>query len=238
MTVVTLGHDLLSLASLFFLEVVLGIDNLVFISIASAKLPKVQQQKAAVFGLLLALGARLLLLFGVKWIVSLQTPFFTVLQHGISGRDLLLGLGGLFLLFKGTQEIHAEIMEAEQRAVAAHASGKFAGVLLQIVVLDLIFSLDSVMTAIGMTQQYWIMVLAITLSIGVMIFANRALNAFITEHPSVKMLAISFLIMVGTVLIADAMHYHIPRGYIYFSIAFSLSVEALNIVRHRRRAKK
>lgn len=235
MSLASLGHDLLSLLTLFFLEVVLGVDNLIFVSIASSRLPKNQQSKARTLGLLLALVTRLMLLSAVTWLASFTNPLLTIADFSLSGRDILLSLGGVFLLYKGTQEIHQEFLITAEQNAAQKASQKFTWVILQIALLDIIFSLDSVITAIGMTQNFSIMAMAITLAIGVMIMASKALANFIDENPSVKMLAISFIIMVGMVLCADGFHYHIPRPYIYFSIAFSLSVESLNILLRKRK---
>lgn len=227
-----LGHTLISLLTLFFLEVVLGIDNLVFISIASSKLPSAQRAKARMIGLTLALFLRLLLLSFISFLANLTEPFFSYQSIHVSLRDLLLTFGGVFLIYKATTEIHEEFNHDSEQ-IKPHAN-KFFMVILQIAVLDLIFSLDSIMTAIGMVQNYYIMVVAIVLSIGVMIFANVPLSRFIEKNPSIKMLAISFILMVGMVLIADGFHFHVPRPYIYFSIAFSLFVEALNITARKK----
>ncbi len=227
------GHLLLSLMTLLFLEVVLGIDNLIFISIASSQLPKNERAKARVIGLGLALILRLLLLSFISFLSGLTHPIISVNSTQISLRDILLTAGGIFLIYKATSEIHAEFTPEEEKETAITKT--FFMVILQIGVLDLIFSLDSIMTAIGMVQEYYIMVVAIILSIGVMIFANVPLSNFIEKNPSIKMLAISFILMVGMVLIADGFHFHVPRPYIYCSIAFSLFVEALNITARKKK---
>lgn len=233
--IVEFGHFLMSLSTLFFLEVVLGIDNLVFISIASQQLPRNERAKARVIGLCLALFLRLLLLSFVGYLASLTTPLFSLNAFNVSIRDILLTFGGIFLLYKSTAEIHAEF--TPEKNETATTSNQFFIVILQIGFLDLIFSLDSIMTAIGMVQNYYTMMTAIILSIGVMIFANVPLSDFIEKNPSVKMLAISFILMVGMVLIADGFHFHIPRPYIYCSIAFSLFVEILNITLRKKTVK-
>ena len=230
------GHLLLSLMTLFFLEVVLGIDNLIFISIASSQLPKDERARARVIGLGLALILRLLLLSFISFLSGLTHPLISFDSIQISVRDILLTAGGIFLIYKATSEIHAEFTPEEEQITTK--AKKFFMVILQIGVLDLIFSLDSIMTAIGMVQEYSIMVVAIILSIGVMIFANVPLSNFIEKNPSIKMLAISFILMVGMVLIADGFHFHVPRPYIYCSIAFSLFVEALNITARKKNLKE
>jgi predicted tellurium resistance membrane protein TerC len=229
------GHLLLSLLTLLFLEVVLGIDNLIFITIASSQLPEHLRPKARVIGLCLALVLRLLLLSFVSYLADLTHPFINYHSIHISLRDILLTFGGLFLIYKATSEIHAEFLPEDEKQTST--SAKFFMVILQIGMLDLIFSFDSIMTAIGMVQEFYIMVIAIILAIAVMIFANVPLSRFIEKNPSVKMLAISFILMVGMVLIADGFHFHVPRPYIYFSIAFSLFVESLNIMVRKKSLK-
>ncbi len=220
----------LSLATLSFLEIVLGIDNLIFISIMASRLPEHQQAKARLFGLLLALVTRLLLLASVVWIVRLTEPFFSVGDLALSWRDIILIVGGMFLLGKATLEIH-EAVEGEEHVPnpAADAAGTFALIIAQIVALDVIFSLDSVLTAVGLTDQFPIMAAAIILAIMVMIFLAAPLSKFVERHPTVKMLALSFLLLIGMALTADGLHVHIPRGYLYFSIAFAVMVEVLNL---------
>lgn len=231
-----LSHLLLSLLTLIFLEIVLGIDNLVFITLASNSLPEEQRPKARVFGLCLALFLRLLLLAFVNYLSSLTDPLLTINHFKISFRDILLTVGGLFLIYKSTAEIHSEFYPSPLMLSNKHTAMLF--VIAQIAVLDLIFSLDSIMTAIGMVQEFYLMAIAIIISIIVMIFANVPLSKFIEKNPSIKMLAISFILMVGMVLVADGAHFHVPRPYIYFSIAFSLFVETLNIKLQKRKIRE
>jgi len=231
-----LWHDLLSLLTLIFLEIVLGIDNLVFVSIASSRLPQHLQAKARTFGLILALFTRLLLLAVASWLASFTTPLFTIAEFAVSGRDILLALGGVFLLYKGTEEIHEEFTKFEQNNLAEKAKSTFTKVIIQIAILDIIFSFDSVITAVGMTPHFWIMATAITFAIAIMLVASHPLSTFIEKNPSVKMLAISFILMIGMMLVADGLHFHIPRAYIYFSITFSLFVESLNLVLRKKKA--
>lgn len=228
----------LSLATLTILEIVLGIDNLVFLSILSHKLPHTQQPLARRVGLSLAWATRLMLLASAVWLAKLVTPLFTVFSIAISGRDLFLLVGGMFLLAKATQEIHYELEpHADVKQIEAK-SALFWWVIVQIALFDMVFSLDSVLTAIGLTNNFWVMAVAITIAILAMIFLSEPLSKFIEQHPSVRMLALSFLILIGMVLIADAFKTHIPRGYIYFAMGFSLSVESLNIWRNKRLYKK
>lgn len=225
---------LLSFATLTILEIVLGIDNLVFLAIITQRLPTAKQRKARQLGLTLAWVMRLLLLASAVWLTKLTTPLFTVYALNVSGRDLFLLIGGVFLLVKATQEIHAQI---EPTITVQQTSGvppAFGWVIVQIALLDIIFSLDSVLTAIGLTNRFWLMAAAITIAIIAMIFASEPLSRFIERHPTIKMLALSFLILIGMVLIADGCHYHIPRGYVYFAMGFSLFVELLNIVARKR----
>lgn len=229
----------ISLFTLLFLEIVLGIDNLVFIALAASHLPKAKQASARNFGLILALISRLLLLASANWMASFTAPLFTVSDFPVSGRDMLLGIGGLFLMVKGTMEIHDEfelLAQSKTSKKSSKLAQTFFKVILQIALLDIVFSLDSVITAVGMTQNFWIMATAIVLAIIFMLYANHPLSQFIEKNPSIKMLAMGFILMVGMVLIADSLHFHVPRGYIYFSIGFSLFVETLNILL-RKRAK-
>lgn len=229
---------LLSLTTLTILEVVLGIDNLVFLTIISQRLPKHQQRKARQWGLTLAWVTRLLLLGSALWITKLTTPLFSVFALSFSGRDLFLLGGGLFLLAKATQEIHNEIdPHTEEQATKLPKPSLFFSVIVQIAILDIVFSLDSVLTAIGLTDRFWLMGVAITIAIIAMIFASEPLSKFIERHPTIKMLALSFLILIGMVLIADSFEYHIPRGYIYFAMGFSLMIEFLNMLKKRRLSK-
>lgn len=217
-----------SLLTLTVLEIVLGIDNIIFISIVSARLPASQQNKARSIGLGLALVMRIILLSLIFWIAHLTDPLFAVFGQEISWRDIILIGGGLFLLVKGTMEIHHSV-ESTAEDQAAMKKATFGGVLVQIMILDIVFSLDSVITAIGMAEERSIMIAAIVIAIGVMMFAAKPISDFVNRHPTVKMLALSFLLLVGMALIADGLEYHIPRGYLYFAVAFSLGVECLNI---------
>ncbi|MBI1238740.1 MAG: TerC family protein [Alphaproteobacteria bacterium] len=227
-----------SLATLTALEIVLGIDNVIFLSIVAARLPEAQQRPARQIGLALALIMRVGLLFSIAWIASLSAPIVTLAGFPLSWRDLVLIGGGLFLLTKGTREIHA-MMEGEEDAHGGGGGTTFAAAIAQIVVLDVVFSLDSVITAVGMAQDLEIMVAAIVIAIIVMLVAAEPVSAFVNRHPTVKMLALAFLLLVGVALIADGMHFHIPREYIYFAIAFSAGVEALNLLAARnRRARR
>ena len=222
-----------ALGTLTALEIVLGIDNIIFISILVSRLPAHQREKARLLGLGLAMGIRLLLLASLTWVMTLTTPLFIALGQSISGRDLILLGGGLFLLVKSTTEIHDSLEGSEENGQRG-AAISFAGVLAQIAVIDIIFSLDSVITAVGLAQQLSVMVIAIVISVLVMMFAARSISEFVDRHPTVKMLALSFLILVGVALIAEGLGFHIPKGYIYFAMAFSVGVEMLNLQRHRR----
>jgi predicted tellurium resistance membrane protein TerC len=223
-----------SLVTLTALEIVLGIDNIIFISILAGKLPPEQQANARRVGLGLAMFMRILLLFSLSWIAQLTAPLFSILGRGISGRDLILILGGLFLLGKATYEIH-DRLEGEEGHVGAAAKASFAAVIVQILMLDIVFSLDSVITAVGMVDELGVMIAAVIIAVGVMLFASGPIGDFVNEHPTVKMLALSFLLLIGLALIGDAFEMHIPKGYIYFAMGFSVFVEMVNM-RVRRRA--
>ncbi len=226
----------IALATLTALEIVLGVDNIIFISILSNRLPEAQRNKARVSGLAVALFGRIGLLLSLTFIMRLTAPLFTVFDLSISGRDIILILGGLFLLAKATREIHAAVEgESDDREVIQKPS--FSSVLIQIFLLDLIFSLDSVITAVGMVDIVPVMVIAIVIAVLVMMVSARGISGFIEKHPTVKMLALSFLMMVGIALIAEGFGIHIPRGYIYFAMAFSVLVEMLNIRSGRRKTK-
>lgn len=227
----------LSLITLTILEIVLGIDNLVFLAIISQKLPRHLQKRARQIGLTLAWVTRLILLASAVWITQLTKPLFTIMGMGFSGRDLFLFLGGVFLLAKSTQEIHLEIEPEDQSPMLKAKYSQFGIVVVQIALLDVIFSLDSVLTAIGLTQRFWLMAVAITIAIIIMIFASEPLSRFVERHPTIKMLALSFLMLIGMVLVADSFEFHIPRGYIYFAMGFSLFIEALNMVKRKRMKK-
>ena len=222
----------IAFATLLALEIVLGIDNVVFISILAGKLPANQQAKARYLGLALAMVTRIILLFSISWMVRLTAPLFTVFAMEISGRDLILIVGGLFLIGKSTHEIHQKL-EGERGQVSARVAPTFTGVLVQILLLDVVFSLDSVITAVGMVNQIGIMVAAVVLAVIVMIGFAGAIGRFVERHPTVKMLALSFLLLIGMTLMAEGFDQHISKGYIYSAMAFSVFVEVLNL-----RAKK
>jgi predicted tellurium resistance membrane protein TerC len=219
----------IALLTLTVLEIVLGIDNIVFISILAGKLPAEKQSRARSLGLALAMGMRILLLLSIAWVMGLTRPLFSVLDHQISGRDLILMTGGLFLLWKATREIHERlegpVHERADRPVAA----TIGSVLVQIALLDLVFSLDSVITAVGMAEDIPVMVAAIIIAVGFMMFTAGAVSRFVEQHPTVKMLALSFLLLIGVALVAESLDRHIPKGYIYFAMAFSVGVEVLNL---------
>src|SRR6476469_757517 len=218
----------IALSTLTFLEIVLGVDNIIFISILSGKLPAGQQRRARRWGLMGAMLTRVLLLFSLAWIVKLTSPLFTALGHAVTGRDLILIGGGLFLLAKSTFEIH-ERLEGEEGHGSGRVAASFASVIVQIMLLDIVFSLDSVITAVGMVDNVWVMIAAVVVSIiAMMLFAGK-IGAFVQRHPTIKMLALSFLLMIGVSLIAEGLEFHIPKGYIYFAMAFSVLVEMLNI---------
>ncbi|MDP3560934.1 MAG: TerC family protein [Legionellaceae bacterium] len=230
----------LSVLTLTVLEIILGIDNLVFLTILTEKLPAAQRKRARRWGLSFAWITRLILLASAVWIVQLKQPIITFHEFSFSIRDLFLFLGGAFLITKATQEIHYELVDKddELRDSQSPVSITFRGVVTQVALMDIIFSLDSVLTAIGLTNHYIVMVVAITIAILIMIYASHAVGSFIEKHPTIKMLALSFLILIGTLLIADSFSFHIPRGYLYFAMGFSLGVEALNLLkRDRLRAK-
>ena len=231
----------LSLVTLIILEIVLGIDNLVILSILTEKLPREQRKKARRWGLTFAWVTRLILLASAVFLVHLVDPLFSLGRFTFSFRDLFLIAGGIFLIWKSTDEIHQDIVVNESITTPTCAEGKvvtFQRVIIQVALLDIIFSLDSVLTAVGVASHYWVMALAITVAIIIMIFASESVSSFIMKNPSIKMLALSYLILIGMVLIADGFSFHIPRGYIYFSMGFSLGVEALNLTKHARKNRK
>lgn len=225
----------LALGTLTALEIVLGIDNIIFISILASKLPKPEQPRARFWGLAVAMGTRLLLLFSLAWLMGLTAPLLTILAHEISGRDIILLLGGLFLLGKSTLEIHDKL-EGEEGHGSTQGAATFGAIIIQIALLDIVFSLDSVITAVGMADQVSVMATAIIIAVLVMMAAAGAISDFIDEHPTIKMLALSFLLLVGVMLIGEGLHFHIPKGYIYFAMAFSVFVEMLNTKIRRRPA--
>jgi predicted tellurium resistance membrane protein TerC len=219
---------LLALLTLTALEIVLGIDNIVFISILVGRLPAQQREKARFLGLGLAMLTRILLLLSLTWVMGLTAPLFAVFGHSVSGRDLILIGGGLFLLFKSTHEIHSSL-EGATGSTTTPAIAGFGVTLAQIALLDIIFSLDSVITAVGLARDLWVMITAVVVAVLVMMVAAKSIGDFVDAHPTFKMLALSFLILIGVTLIADGLGFHIPKGYIYFSMAFSVGVEVLNM---------
>jgi predicted tellurium resistance membrane protein TerC len=225
----------IGLLTLTSLEIVLGIDNVVFISILAGKLPSAQQAGARRTGLLLAMIARIVLLFSLSWVIGLTAPLFAVFGHPVSGRDLVMIVGGLFLIAKATHEVH-EKLEGHTGGKSERVAPSYAAVLVQILLLDIVFSLDSVITAVGMVSQIGVMVVAVVLAVGFMMVFAGTISGFVERHPTVKMLALSFLLMIGVMLMAEGFGQHIPKGYVYFAMAFSVFVEALNI-RARRTAE-
>jgi len=226
----------IALLTLTALEIVLGIDNIIFISILAGKLPPSQQQRARTIGLALAMLTRLALLFSLTWIMQLTKPWFSVLNQEISGRDLILIFGGLFLLAKSTMEIHDKL-EGEEEGNGRRAARSFWSTIVQIMLLDIVFSLDSVITAIGMVDQLAVMVAAVVIAVGFMLVFAGAVSNFVEKHPTIKMLALSFLLLIGLALIGEGFDMHIPKGYIYFAMAFSVFVELLNLKLRRRETK-
>jgi predicted tellurium resistance membrane protein TerC len=225
---------MIALVTLTFLEVVLGVDNVIFISILASKLPAEQQDRARKLGLMAAMGMRIALLFSLAWIVRLTEPLFTVFGRDISGRDLILLGGGLFLLAKATREIH-ERLEGEEGEVTARTAPSFRAVIGQIMLLDIVFSLDSVITAVGMADQLSVMVLAVVIAVGIMMVSAASISRFVNQHPTVKVLALSFLLLIGVSLVAEGFGHHIPKGYIYFAMAFSVFVELINLRASKKR---
>ncbi len=217
-----------ALATLTALEIVLGIDNIIFISILVGRLPAQQRNRARILGLAMAMGSRILLLLCLSWVMGLSKPIFSILTNDISGRDIILILGGLFLIGKSTHEIHNSLEGGEQKQ-KGKTDSTMGIVILQIAILDIIFSLDSVITAVGLAKHLEVMVIAIVISVGVMMFSAKAIGEFVDDHPTIKMLALSFLILVGVALLGEGFDRHIPKGYIYFAMAFSVIVEMLNL---------
>src|SRR3954470_7111295 len=230
-------HLWASLVTLTALEIVLGIDNLVFIAILVGRLPQDRRDSARRLGLALAVLTRLALLASIAWIIGLTAPIFELFGQGFSWRDIILIAGGLFLLYKGTREIH-ERLEGEdegEHVAPAKVAPSFAGIIVQIMVLDIVFSLDSVITAVGMANELWVMATAVIIAVLIMLAASGPLARFVDRHPTIKMLALSFLLLIGTTLVADGVGFHVPKGYIYAAIGFSVMVEALNQIAARRR---
>jgi predicted tellurium resistance membrane protein TerC len=232
---ITSGEGVIALITLTVLEIVLGIDNVIFISILAAKLPASQRERARIVGLALAMLMRVGLLLSINWIANLTDELFSIGGHGFSGRDLILLLGGLFLIYKATTEIHSKL-EGEEELGGGVAGVTFSSVIIQIVLLDIVFSLDSVITAVGMAEELGIMITAVVIAVLVMLVASGPISAFVHEHPTVKMLALSFLLLIGLSLVAEGWGAHIEKGYIYFAMGFSVFVEMLNL-RLRRRSE-
>ncbi|WP_213993160.1 TerC family protein [Sodalis sp. dw_96] len=222
----------LALGTLTILEIVLGIDNIIFLSLVVAKLPAAQQNKARGMGLFGAMLMRLCLLASISWVIRLTHPLFTVFDNAISIRDVILMLGGVFLIWKSSKEIHQSLEGGDEEQDSRVTS--FLGAIVQIMLLDIIFSLDSVITAVGLSNHLFIMMLAVVISVGVMLYAARPIGEFVARHPSVKMLALSFLILIGFTLILESVDVHVPKGYIYFAMFFSMAVEALNLARSKK----
>jgi predicted tellurium resistance membrane protein TerC len=231
-------HAWVALATLAALEIVLGVDNIIFISILVGRLPEAQRQRARTLGLALAAVTRIGLLLSISWVMSLTDPWFSILGRDFSGRDLILLGGGLFLLWKSVHEIHGSLEgEDDDEPSLATAASSFGSVIVQIAIIDIVFSLDSVITAVGLVDEVEIMIIAILLAVGVMMFAAGMVSRFVETHPTIKMLALSFLVLIGVALVAEGWGFHIPKGYIYFSMAFAIGVEMLNL-RVRKKADR
>ncbi len=222
------SDGLIALVTLTVLEVILGVDNVIFISILAGKLPAGQQQRARRVGLMGAMLMRIALLMSLAWVIRLTAPLFTVLGQEISGRDLILVTGGLFLLAKATMEIH-DRLEGEEGQKSARVTPSFAAIIVQIMLLDIVFSLDSVITAVGMAEDLSVMIAAVVIAVGIMFFSAETISRFVNQHPTIKVLALSFLLLIGLSLVAEAFDQHIPKGYIYFAMGFSVFVEAINL---------
>jgi predicted tellurium resistance membrane protein TerC len=236
-SVLTSPAGLSALAALTIMEIVLGIDNVIFISILASRLPEHQRDKARIIGLGLAMLMRIALLFSISWLASLTTPLFAMFGREFSGRDLILLGGGLFLIYKATHEIHQKLEGEEHEASASKGTASFGSVIAQILLLDIVFSLDSVLTAIGMAEDIEVMIAAVVISVLVMLVASGPISRFVMAHPTVKMLALSFLLLIGTTLVAEGLHFHIDRGYIYGAMAFSVLVELLNLQMSKNKKK-
>ncbi len=228
-------EGLVSLLTLTFLEIVLGIDNVVFISIIAGRVEEKNQKKTRMLGLALALIARLALLFGVGWLISLQNPVLTVGQFDLSFRDLILIGGGLFLIWKSVSEIHAKL-EGDDHSTKEVKVLTWRGAVIQIMLIDIVFSFDSVLTAVGLVENMWIIVIAIAIALAIMLIFVNSISSFINSHPAMKLLAISFLFMIGTILVIEGLHFHVPKGYMYFSMAFAITIEILNM-KMRKKSK-
>jgi len=226
----------IALGTLTALEIVLGIDNIIFLTILVGRLPEEKRQSARIFGLGLAMFTRIGLLLSLAWVMTLTTPLFTIYDYPFSGRDLILIIGGLFLMAKSTHEIHQTMEEPPEEIELKNKKSSFTSIILQIAIIDIVFSLDSVITAVGLAQHVPIMVIAIVASVVVMMFAAKSIGEFVDAHPTIKMLALSFLILVGVALLGEGLHFHIPKGYIYFAMAYSVLVEMLNLRLRKKKA--
>jgi len=222
------SEALISLLTLTALEIVLGIDNVIFVSILAGRVPEARRKATNQLGLLIGMGIRILLLAGISWILKLEFSLFRLFDEDISGKDLILIVGGLFLLYQSTKEIH-EKLEGDEDAANPKAVNSYASIVLQMIIINVVFSLDSVITAIGMSKLLWVMIAAVILSVAVMMFAAQPISNFVHKHPTVKILALSFLFLIGVSLIAEGFHQHISKGYIYFAMAFSFAVELVNL---------
>ncbi|HEY4200462.1 MAG TPA: TerC family protein [Devosiaceae bacterium] len=228
----------IALGTLTVMEIVLGIDNIIFISVLVSRLPQAQADNARRLGLLLALAFRILLLLVITWIIGLTQPAITAFGLALSWKDIILIAGGLFLIYKATHEMHAEIEEPHETSMAQHAKAAFSAIIVQIVLIDMVFSIDSIVTAIGMAEHVEVMIAAVIIAIGIMFIASGPVANFVARHPTVKMLALAFLLLIGVSLVADGLGFHIPKGYIYSAMGFSVLVEAINIVARRRKASQ
>ncbi len=237
LSALTTAEGWIALLTLTFLEIVLGIDNIIFISIVANKLPDHQEKRARNVGLLLAMGTRVGLLFAITWLMSLKQELFSVFDHGFSGRDLILAAGGLFLMGKATLEIHEKMAREEHEEDSGGKPSGFAMTLVQIVLLDIVFSFDSILTAVGLTEDIALMIIAVVVAILIMMLYAGRISALIRRLPTLQILALSFLILIGFMLVAESLHQHIPKGYIYFAVIFSLIVELINIRIRKRRSK-
>lgn len=231
-------HIWVSFLTLTSLEIILGIDNVVFVALMVQHLPEKQRERARITGLTLALLMRIVLLFGVTWIISLQDPWFSIFGHDLSGKDILLLFGGGFLLYKGTNSIHDEVTGDFKEDAASAGASTFGSVVLQVVFIDLVFSFDSVMTAVGLTTVIAVIIAAMSIAMLVMIFSSAYIASFIERFPTLKILALSFIMLIGIFLVAEGLGLHVPKGYIYFAMAFSLGVEVLNLLSRKRRTAK
>lgn len=226
-----------SFLTLSALEIILGIDNLIFIALVVQKLPQAQRKKVRVIGLVLALVMRIGMLFSISWLMSLTVPLITIAEYNLSAKDLIMLLGGLFLITKSTLEMHADVAD-KHKEKNIKVSGKFIGAIIQIILIDLVFSLDSILTAVGMTENITVIVAAMVVAMLVMLGASGFISEFLRNNPTFKMLALSFIVMIGTLLIAEGLHFHVPRGYIYFAFSFSIFVEGMNTLMRRSQQKK